>query len=948
MFKKLSSYILAFILLVTASAGTVSADAKAATQVNNTLTHKPGTYYDYLSGLSEYETVYPKDNIIIDATGFASSSNLTSEEILNKKAVILKNNGDKLTASFRVNETGFYNIGLTYCALPANGSDIEFTLELDGQTLFDGMKKLTLPRIFAIAEGDFPQDNRGNELRPEQDEEQMWRNTVIEDAEGIVDKPYEFLIEAGEHTISLTLQREKVAISEISIYNQEELPSYTEPSNLKNVSCEPLVLEAEHAKYTTSTMLYPLSTMNDPNTTPSNPSLVRLNTIGGENWVYPTQSLIWDFDIAESGYYYIGFRYLQNFHSGMDTNRRIKIDGEYLYKEMTARAFPYDSSWKSTVIGDKEPYYFYFEKGNHTLEMSVTTGDMAGLISKVDDAVYALSEMYRKIIMITGTAPDIYRDYYLDESIPGLMDQMTLISSVLKECEKEFVEKTGVSGGETATLTQIYYQLDDFVVTPHSIPSRLSTFETNISSLATWVMENREQPLELDKIYITGYGKELPKDQYNFLGSLWFSIKSFFMSFVTDYSSVGDVYNTDDVITVWINSGRDQAEVVKNMIDSDFTKNTGIPVNFAISSALMQAVMAGKGPDVAMGISRGQPVNLALREAVLPLNQFEDFKSVAATYKETDLIPYYFNGDYYALPETKNFYMMFYRTDIFEQLRITPPDTWNDFYTVAEVLQRNNMNIGIPYSSMSASEAVNSGVGSHSIFPTLLLQRGIRLYADDLRSTNLSTEEGYKTFKMWTELYTLYGLPVEKNDFNRFRSGEMPLSISKYTFYNQLYMAAPEIRNLWAMVQIPATVKEDGTLDRSQVSSGTACVMLRDTENLQNAWEFIKWWTDADTQGEYGREIESVLGAASRYSPCKEESVKQIPWSGNELESLLSVFDNIYDLEEIPGGYYSSRNIDNAFKEVVYNNENARETLNYWNDKTNDEIIRKRKEFGLE
>lgn len=946
--KKLTSFTLALMLVLTVVMPTVCASASAAMEEPGKVEPKPGTYYAYLEELGVDSTVSPKANIEIDATVYAESSGLSIDTVLEKSGTVLQSTGDKLTVSFTVDETGFYNIAMEYCALPANGSDIEFTVEIDGKTPFDGLKKLTVPRVFAIAEGDFPKDNRGNELRPDQTEEQMWREVTLEDAEGILEDPYAFYLTAGEHTVSFTLQREKAAVASVRIFNDEALPSYTAPSELTETDAEPIVIEAEHAKYTTSSMLYPISTMNEPNTTPSDPALVRLNTIGGENWVYPSQSLVWEFEVDTAGYYSVGFRYLQNVNNGMDSHRRIKIDGEYLYEEMTSRAFGYSSSWKKLTLGGEEPYYFYLSEGTHTIEMSVTTGDMAELISEVDDAVYALNTVYRKIIMITGTSPDIYRDYYLDEMIPGLLDQFAAISSVLKRCEAEFTEKTGVAGGETATLTQIYYQLDDFVESPYSIPSRLSTFETNISSLATWVMDNREQPLELDKIYVTAYGKDQPADQYNFLESVWFQIRSFFLSFVTDYSSVGNVYESEEVITVWINSGRDQAEVVKSMIDSDFTKNTGIPVNFAISSALMQAVMAGKGPDVSINVSRGQPVNLALREAVLPISQFDDFGEIAATYNDTDLIPYYFDGDCYALPETKTFYMMFYRTDVFAELGITPPDTWDDFYNVAEVLQRNNMNIGIPYSSMSASEAVNSGVGSHSIFPTLLLQNGVRLYADDLRSTNLSGEVGYKTFKMWTEFYTLYGLPVEKNDFNRFRSGEMPLTISKYTFYNQLYVAAPEIRNLWGMVSIPATVNEDGTLDRSQVGAGTACIMLRDTENTANAWEFMKWWTDADTQGTYGRQIESVLGAASRYSPCKAEAVSQIPWSGTELTMLLGQFDSVYELEEIPGGYYSSRNIDNAFKEVVYNNANARETLNYWNDKTDDEILRKRKEFGLD
>lgn len=946
MLKRLIS--IAFsITVVLLSLMPVNVSAETAPEIKNELPSKPGTYYAYLDGLKT-ESVFPQANVKIDASLFAESSGLSAVDLFEKKAAMLSNTSDTLVVNATVEESGFYCIGLTYAAVIDNGSDIEYTLKIDDKVLFDGMKKLTLPRTFAIAEGDFPQDNRGNELRPDQNEVQLLREYVVEDAEGIIEKPYGFYLEAGEHKFSFELQREKVAIFEVRIFNEEELASYTVPEKNATISAEPIIIEAEHAKYTTSSMLYPLSVMNDPNTTPSDPSKVRLNTIGGENWVYPSQTLLWEFEVQESGYYSLGYRYLQNFNSGMESHRRIKIDGVYPYAEFKDIAFPYKSSWNTITLGGDKPYYVYLEQGKHTIEMSVTTGDIASLIATVDDVVYKLSEMYRKIIMITGTSPDVYRDYYLDEMIPGLMDDMKQVSSFLKMCETEFIERTGVKGGETATLTQIHYQLDDFVKNPHSIPSRLSTFETNVSSLATWVMDNREQPLQVDKIILTGYNCEQPKDEYNWFEEIVFSVKSFLLSFVTDYSSVGNVYASDEVINVWISSGRDQAEIVKSMIDSNFTKNYGIPVNFAISSSLMQAVMAGKGPDVAMNISRGQPVNFALREAILPLNQFEDFNEIAATYEDTDLIPYYFNGNCYALPETKTFYMMFYRTDIFGELGITPPDTWEEFYYVAEVLQRNNMNIGIPYSSMSAADAVNSGVGSHSIFPTLLLQNGTRLYSDDLRSTNLSGEVGYKTFKMWTDLYTLYGLPVEKNDFNRFRSGEMPLTISKYTFYNQVYVAAPEIRNLWSMVPIPATVNEDGTKVRTQVGAGTACIMVRGVKNKENAWSFIKWWTDANTQGTYGKQLESVLGPASRYSPCKADAVRQIPWSGAELDVLISQFSNVYELEEIPGGYYSSRNIDNAFKEVVYNNENPRETLNYWNDKTNDEIIRKRKEFGLE
>ena len=53
------------------------------------------------------------------------------------------------------------------------------------------------------------------------------------------------------------------------------------------------------------------------------------------------------------------------------------------------------------------------------------------------------------------------------------------------------------------------------------------------------------------------------------------------------------------------------------------------------------------------------------------------------------------------------------------------------------------------------------------------------------------------------------------------------------------------------------------------------------------------------------------------------------------------------ELPEIPGGYYVSRNLDNAFRAVVLSGNDARESLFYWTSSTNEEIARKRHEMGL-
>ena len=53
------------------------------------------------------------------------------------------------------------------------------------------------------------------------------------------------------------------------------------------------------------------------------------------------------------------------------------------------------------------------------------------------------------------------------------------------------------------------------------------------------------------------------------------------------------------------------------------------------------------------------------------------------------------------------------------------------------------------------------------------------------------------------------------------------------------------------------------------------------------------------------------------------------------------------ELPEIPGSYYVSRSIDNAFRAVLYDQKNPREIWEKENRNINREIQRKRNELGL-
>ena len=108
---------------------------------------------------------------------------------------------------------------------------------------------------------------------------------------------------------------------------------------------------------------------------------------------------------------------------------------------------------------------------------------------------------------------------------------------------------------------------------------------------------------------------ELEKGEAGFFGLLKYYIVQFFYSFLTDYASIGVVdMEMNESIKVWLASGRDQSQILKQMINDSFTPDNSIAVDLQLvtASALLPSVIAGTAPDVYMGMAQTDPVNLAM------------------------------------------------------------------------------------------------------------------------------------------------------------------------------------------------------------------------------------------------------------------------------------------------------------------------------------------------
>ncbi|HOI85034.1 MAG TPA: extracellular solute-binding protein [Acholeplasmataceae bacterium] len=922
-------------------------------------------YYDqsaYYQYTASHEQLFPEIEHIL-LMGHAYSDATEPVDVINtyegKTSVLLTSDEGLTTWNVNIDEAGFYNLKLFYYPYPGKSSAIERALYINGEIPFEDARSLIFPRIWGN-KNDVIQDIYQNDIRPSQVEKPMWTESYFKDAVGYIQEPYAFFLEEGLNTIGLEAIREPLMIEAIEISSVKERKTYDEikaiyeTNNYEKATSSLTLVETEDPYFTTSPTLYPLNDRTSPLSSPTSPTKIKLNTIGGNNWGVAGDKIAWQFTVAEDGLYEISMRVKQKLASGMNVGRNIYIDGEIPFKELESYAFKHDNNWRLQTLGTQdEPFLFYLEAGHiHTLEMEVSLGQYGPLIAQIQSSIDQLNRLYREILVYTGPEPDQYRDYQLTERIPHLVERLQTEKDNLTEVRQAIIKLSGSKSEKTGILDTILIQLEDFIEKPREIHKNLSNYNANVSSLGTLVILLNAHPLEIDYMLVHDSEADLPRSRANVFEKSWFNMRAFFSTFVTDYSSIGTTQQvTGDAVEVWLSIGKDQANVLRKLIDESFTPNTGIRVDLKLvnGAVLLPATLSGVGPDVAMGLGNSVPVNYAMRNASYDLTNFDDFDDISTRFMSSGLTPYSYEGGVYALPEQQIFLMLFYRTDIFQDLGLTAPDTWDDVIQMIPNLQKHNLEFYLPVPQTQGSV---TELPPNPIFSTLFYQHDGQFYINNNRESGFNEGLGPMVFEMWTQFYTDYSFPVEANFVNRFRSGQMPVGITYYNTYNTLAVFAPEIRGKWDFIPVPGTEYEDELGDtqirRETVSSGTGIMILNQSDKKDDAWEYLKWWTSTEIQVQYGREMEGILGAAARYPSANIEAMSQLPWKVSEYQKLYEQWQWVKGIPEVPGGYMTGRHLDNAFRLVYEDSSNPRETIYDYVQTINAEIEKKRREFGLD
>jgi ABC-type glycerol-3-phosphate transport system substrate-binding protein len=928
---------------------------------------EPSEYYDvkkypyYMNVLQEYEEngyvpaigsaiiIEPKDAVASDESLFVLKSNIGGRTT---PAFVWNDDLEWTEWRFDIENEGLYEVEIEYYLLLGSGVPAVRSLSVDSKIPFLEANNIVFYRSYKD-ESEPKTNSIGDEVRPGQIEVPGWKTVKLEDGQGLYCQPFQFYFKPGSHTIRLEYVDQPIAIGDVYIKPADIIPAYEQvleeyrQKGYKNAT-ETYEFQAENTVIEKSDPTLRRENDNDPTCKPVSFTSRKLNVIGGVAWRKGNQSITWEFTVPESGLYKLGIRELQVWNDGLPTSRQILIDGKIPFKELEEYKFNYNTRWNTEVLKDSSgnPYLFYLEEGTHTITMKVKLGSLTEIIYSISEDALLLSDIIRSITKITGSNPDPNYDYQFMKTIPDLEDNMqTLVDSLQYKYDliKGMSDKLPAMANNFLSIKS---QLESMIRNPFSIAARLQELNNAQNSLGTWYQDLQSQPLLIDYFMLGDPEATWKNERSTFFQRLKATIMNFIISFKKDYDNIGstivDESQVKEVINVWVARGTEWAELLKEMADEEFTPESGIAINMNVLPAsqlnagavnvLMLSINSGKAPDVAMGVEPGSPVEFAIRDAVYDLSEFPSYEEVEKRFLPNIFIPFRYRGGVYALPETMNFTVMFYRKDILSELGLNLPETREDLYNYTlPKLYQNNMQFHFP-----------------ADYSQFIFQKGADFYTPDGLRTGLDTPEAYQAFKECSELYTNYAVPVVANFYNRFRTGEMPIGIGGYIDYLMFSVAAPELAGRWGIAPLPGTRRPDGTIDRTAGGlAGQADIILKQSEKPDESWEFLKWWTSTQVQTRYARELEALIGAEARWCTANYEAFTSLAWNRSDLKVIEEQLGFQKDIPVVLGGYFTSRHLNNAWNRVVINGQPIRDALEQAVEDINRELRMKQEEYGV-
>ncbi|CCV65479.1 putative sugar ABC transporter, extracellular solute-binding protein family 1 [Paracholeplasma brassicae] len=848
-----------------------------------------------------------------------------------------------------VTETGLYTLALDYYSLTETIREIELSVEVDGKTPYFEASQITL-NSFYEAPSEFKVDRYGNDIMPNATQVRKWSHAYLKDTLRLQEDPLVFLLEAGTNEIKINRTNGYFKLGNLYVSNQvtyQSYESYLEENAFQTGNkTGTYTVEAENPTLK-NTLSVRYTTNKSPSVTPFGLIENKLNIIDGSTFKTSGQAIYYDIDIKEAGFYQLSMKVLQT-KEYQRVFRTISINGKIPFEE--ARNLPIKSSskWQNHTFKDDEgnPLWFYLEEGINTVGIEASATLFRPIYEDIKTVMAGINDLALDIKKLTGNRVDENRDWDITTYMPNLANDLRGYGDMIKNAYEQWVSINGSKkASEVSTGLKLSYQwLYELADKPNSVPKNISklsgTTNSVLQRLGILMPLTIDSPLSIDRIYVHGSQFDLPRANSKWYVNFWVSVRRFFASFFTKQ------YNDEPVegeLEIWVNRSRQYVNLMQQMADDEFTTEFGTRVKISImpnEDKLILAASSGAEPDVAMGVAGWRPYDFAIRNAIVDLRSFDDFSEVANQFMDGAFLQLIYQNGVYGLPDTQNYFVMFYRKDIIEKLDLIVPDTWDEMLSILPELQRYGMNFYVNLSTTNAFKAFQSTM-------PFINQFGGTIYNDTVTEATLDNEQTIEALRFMTELYTVYSLPLEVGSFyNDFRYGKLPIGIGDFGMYVQLLHAAPEIAGLWDIAPMPG-VLQNGVVNRSYDGAATASMIFKNSDLKEEAWDFLKWWSKKETQVNYSESLITSMGAEYMWNTSNVEAFREISWDESHKDVFLEQWAWINDTAKTPASYMLEREISNVWNKVVYDGVNLRTAVEDAQVIINKEITRKMIEFNF-
>lgn len=860
---------------------------------------------------------------------------------------------DYLSFTADVEQEGFYQIYLSYWSRVDEYGTSELSVAINGEYQYTEAKQITLQQLWESDDDEvtldgeeFDADRYGNENLPEQRQKDSLLTYPLRDSSRLYDEGLCFKLNQGSNIISFTMLGGTIEIAKIEIRGYKPLIKYSDYYNNQTlVDAKFVEYEAEQF-LTKSSSTIQAGSSTDPSVTPFSMNRLRLNVVGSGSFNEAGDRVDWKVTAEKAGYYNLAFKALQT-EKNTTVYRKLYVNGVVPFEEANYIPFRYAEGWQNVIVGDLKgnPYAIYLNEGENIISLEVNVSKMRIINEKLTQITNEMNDLGLQVKSVTGNSADKEIDWTMEEYFEDIHEKFaSWISDI--ETILDYLKYANGFDGDSYCISDIRNALSNIKTIAEDVnklPTRLTLLTEGSSCAAQFLVAQingvTSNVVTFDKFYVYSESNSLPRATANFFSKTWTKISRFFLSFFDqNYNTASE----DDEVVIWMGRSRQYCNALQKLIDTEFTPKTGIKAKVVLlpdEGKIILSNAAGRTPDVACGVSTWIPNEYGMRGAIYDLRNFSDYNLAIKEFNNEQMIPLIYDDQLFGLPETENFYVLYYRTDILQTLGLTVPNTWNDVIECLPILDRYGMDFYIPLCANVSSK-------SYDATAPFIWQYGGQIYDIEKFESGIDDENTIKALQFMTDLYREYSLPYQvSNFFNEFRYGNMPMGIADYGTYLQLLNAAPEIRGLWGISVVPG-VERDGEVYRYMSGGQQASMMFKDSDKKEDAWEFMKWWASSDTQLKYSSKMINTYGRRYLWNTANNVAFEKLSWDEQDKEVILEQWSWLREVAKIPGSYIIEREISNIWNSVVFNDENLRSTVSDSIIKQNKEIGRKMQEFG--